>query len=223
MIEKPLKKSSNRLSVLASTLFVVLLCIVTILPSVLIRQYHKYAFDNPDLVNQALTKDPRIGMVLGGGIDNQGRPRPVLTQRLNASIELYRQGIISKILVTGDNRTESYNEPVAMFNYLVENGIPAEVITQDFAGTSTYESCERARKVFNVSQMVAITQAGHLDRAIFLCRSFGIETYGYSAQPAGVSPRIGQIVREFIANSKAVLNVYFIGEQTILSDPEPIQ
>ena len=223
MTVKSSNQYSKRLSLFASTLVVVLLVAAAILPSVLIRQYHKYAFDDADQVVKVLTEEPRVGMVLGGGVDNQGRPRPVLAQRLNASIQLYEQGVISRILVTGDNRTESYNEPGAMFNYLVAEGIPAEAITQDFAGRSTYESCERARKIFNLSQMVAITQAGHLDRAIYLCRSFGIETYGFSAKSAGVSPLVGQIVREFMANTKAVFNVYFVGEQTILGDPEPLQ
>lgn len=223
MGRKNTPQPTNKIGLLASSLVVILTIAAFVVPSVLIRQYHKYAFDNAVQVAKVLTKEPKVGMVLGGGIDNQGRPRPVLAQRLNASIELYREGVINRILVTGDNRTESYNEPAAMFNYLVAEGIPAEVITQDFAGRSTYESCERAAKVFNVTQMVAITQADHLDRVIYLCRSFGIETYGFSAQSAGVSPRIGQVVREFIANSKAVLNVYFIGEQTILGEQQPIQ
>ena len=103
-----------------------------------------------------------------------------------------------------------------MENYLLSAGVPSEILTKDSAGFSTYESCERASKVFNVSRAVAVTQSGHLDRAIYLCRSFGIETYGFAAERAGRFARYGQIVREVGSNIKAVFNVYVIGEETRL-------
>lgn len=222
-MKKSPRLNSNSVALLVSSLIVILGLLALILPTAAVRQNHKYSFTSSSEVSSRLSTDPRIAMVLGGGIDASGKPRPVLANRLDAGIKLYKEGMVDRILVTGDNRTEAYNEPEAMFAYLVESGIPEGDITRDFAGRSTYESCERARKVFGIKQMVAVTQTGHLDRTIYLCRSFGIETYGFVADRAGTSPRIGQVFREVIANTKAVFNVYFIGEQTILGEEVLIQ
>lgn len=222
-MKKSPRLTGNSVALLTSSLMVILVLLALIVPTAIVRQSHKYSFANPEEVSSRLTNEPRVAIILGGGIDASGKPRPVLANRLDAGIKLYKEGVVDRILVTGDNRTEAYNEPEAMFAYLVERGIPEGDITRDFAGRSTYESCERARKVFGIKQMVAVTQTGHLDRTIYLCRSFGIETYGFVADRAGTSPRVGQVFREVIANTKAVFNVYFIGEQTILGEETPLQ
>lgn len=222
-MKKSPRLNGNSVALLVSSLIVIFCLLTLILPTAAVRQNHKYSFTSSSEVSSRLSTEPRIAMVLGGGIDASGKPRPVLANRLDAGIKLYKEGVVDRILVTGDNRTEAYNEPEAMFAYLVERGIPQGDVTRDFAGRSTYESCERARKVFGIKQMVAVTQTGHLDRTIYLCRSFGIETYGFVADRAGTSPRIGQVFREVIANTKAVFNVYFIGEQTILGEEVLIQ
>lgn len=213
---------NRKLYVLVALLLILLLSIV-IVPSMLIRTYHAYSYDNPFNASENLTNQPRVALVLGGGISNDGQPRPVLQERLDAAISLYENGLVDRFLVSGDNRVPTYNEPKAMRDYLQARGIPVGVIIEDFAGRSTYESCERAIKIFEIEQVLIVTQVGHLDRAIFLCRSFGIDAYGYAAQyPLDKTP-IGQLWREVLSNLKAVFNVYVIGERTVLGDKQPIQ
>lgn len=162
---------------------------------------------------------PDVAVVLGGGIEN-GKPRPLLRDRLIAAAELYKDGEIKKILVSGDNRFDAYNEPKVMSDYLVkEQGIPADAIVADNAGRSTYETCERAKKIFGLEKAVLISESTHLPRAIYLCRHFGIEAVGKASDGESSSGlRAGQRWREFLARTKASLNVYIIGEQTILGD-----
>lgn len=165
----------------------------------------------------------RIGIVFGAGFTDDGPLEP-LQDRLDTAYELYDSGKIQKLLLTGDNRTLDYNEPQVMENYLLERGIPRNAMQQDLAGRSTYESCERAAKIFGVTSAVLISQETHLPRAIYLCEHFGISSIGVKAQGDGSSLRrfVGQTVREVPARAKAVFNAHFIGEDTILEESTPL-
>lgn len=171
-----------------------------------------------DAINTAFSEPP-VGIVFGGGIEN-GKPRPHLQDRLDAAAQLYREGRVRKLLVSGDNRFVEYNEPQVMHNYLTEEkGVPEAAIQLDNAGRSTYETCERASKIFGLDQALLITQGTHLPRAIYLCRHFGVESYGYnSSGQASAGWQVGQRWREVMARTKAVLNVCLHGEQTVLGD-----
>lgn len=163
--------------------------------------------------------EPPVGIVFGGGIES-GKPRPHLQDRLDAAARLYNDGKIRKLLVSGDNRYVEYNEPQAMYNYLTgEKGLPDDAIQLDNAGRSTYETCERANKVFGLDKALLITQGTHLPRAIYLCRHFGIESYGYnSSGQASAGWQVGQRWREVMARTKATMNVYLRGEDTVLGE-----
>lgn len=172
---------------------------------------------------QQLPDEPLVGVVFGGGIRG-GRPTPLIADRLNAGAELLKAGKVRKLIVSGDNRFHSYDEPAAMREYLVEQrGVDPALIQEDKAGRSTYETCERARKVFGLDRAVLISESGHLPRAIYTCRKFGIEAYGYSSDGPALArhPEVRRVqrVREVLARAKATFNIYVRGERTILGDP----
>jgi vancomycin permeability regulator SanA len=80
--------------------------------------------------------------------------------------------------MTGDNSTISYNEVMAMKQYAHNLGVPIQDILLDYAGFSTYESCYRAHKVFDLHRAVVITQRYHLPRAVYTCRQLGVKAVG---------------------------------------------
>lgn len=157
-----------------------------------------------------------IGIVFGAGITKDNKPFKELEARLKTAAEALQQGTIKKLILSGDNRFENYNEPDAMIAYLTEEfGIDKELLQPDYAGRSTYETCERARKVFQVNHAILFSATSHLPRAIFTCRSFGIESYGIGNDvEANNATR-----RELLARLKALFNVYVYGEKTILGEP----
>jgi len=160
-----------------------------------------------------------VGIVLGGGIKNN-RPTPLLQDRLDAGAELLLEGKVKKLILSGDNRFEGYNEPEVMKSYLVrEKGLDEKLIQLDQAGRSTYETCERAHKIFGLNKAVLVSESTHLPRAIYLCRMFGIESYGYASDGKAIARiKISQSAREILARTKATLNVFVIGEKTVLGD-----
>ena len=161
-----------------------------------------------------------IGIVFGGGVSKDA-PLPLVADRLNAGYKLLENGYIEKLIVSGDNRSLDYNEPTVMKKYLVDNfGVDPSLIQEDFAGRSTYETCERASKIFNVKSAYLLSEDVHLPRAIYLCRHFSLNAFGYASNASAASGlQIGQRWREIWARDKAVFNVNIIGESTILGDP----
>ncbi len=55
-----------------------------------------------------------VAIVLGAGLTSTGRPTPFLRARLDLAAQLYDDGAVRALLVSGDNRTHGYDEPTAM-------------------------------------------------------------------------------------------------------------
>lgn len=124
---------------------------------------------------------PRVGIVFGAGVAETGEPSPALEDRITTAVELYRAGRVRKLLMSGDNRFINYNEPAVMKATAIRRGVPEQDVIEDFAGRRTYDTCYRAHEIFGVERAVLVTQEFHLNRAIYLCESFGVDSIGISA------------------------------------------
>jgi len=166
----------------------------------------------------------RVAIVFGAGLRRDGTPTPVLKDRILTAVDLYKAGKVEKILMTGDNRSTDYDEPTAMSNFALENGVPEEAIVLDFAGHSTYDSCYRAKNIFHVNQAILVTQSFHLPRAIFICKHLGLDSVGVSSDRRQYWPSslLYWNFREIAASVAAVLDVWIIKPLPILGDSEPI-
>lgn len=157
-----------------------------------------------------------VAIVFGAGVVD-GKPTPALAERVHGAAELFHHGKVSHLLMTGDHSTVSYDEVSAMKAQAVAEGVPAEVITRDYAGFSTYDSCYRARDVFGVRAAVLVTQDYHLSRALFTCRELGIDAVGLRISDWQHAPEKAQsqwwstdiaasyTTREWLSRTKAVL------------------
>ncbi len=132
--------------------------------------------------------DEPVAIVFGAGIDGPDRLSLMLADRVRIAVQLYQEGRVHKILMTGDNGRISHDEPTAMQNYATAHGVPAQDIALDYAGFSTYESCYRARVIFGVTHAVVVTQQYHLPRALYTCQELGINVVGVGTRDWGVYP-----------------------------------
>src|SRR3989304_4421256 len=57
---------------------------------------------------------PPTAIVFGAGLVRSGAPSPVLADRVQAAADLYRRGVVSRILLSGSARGPTYDEPGAM-------------------------------------------------------------------------------------------------------------
>lgn len=104
-----------------------------------------------------------------------GAAGDILTDRVSTGVELYKAGKVKKLLMTGDNSRDGYNEPQTMKDQAIAEGVPAQDIACDYAGFRTYDSVYRAHALFGVTSALLVTQRYHLPRALFLARHLGIE------------------------------------------------
>lgn len=149
--------------------------------------------------------DTDVALVLGAGLHPDGTPSTYLARRLDAARALYDRGAVRVILVSGDNATVQHDEPTAMRDYLVANGVPADRIVLDHAGFDTHDSCVRAHEVFGVDDAVVVTQDYHLPRALFSCTAAGMDVTGVGVSAASVTPKQAVVwrLREVPASYKA--------------------
>jgi vancomycin permeability regulator SanA len=163
-----------------------------------------YASTAPYRLTAATVPAAPVAIVLGAGLDG-AKPSPFLAGRLRTAADLYRRGKVRVILVTGDNSRKSYDEPSAMRDFLTAEGVPTGRIVLDYAGFDTWDSCARAKQIFGVHRAIVVTQKFHLPRAVALCRSVGIQTYGvgHDTYPLDATATEYGYAREVIASIKA--------------------
>jgi vancomycin permeability regulator SanA len=148
-----------------------------------------------------------VALVLGAGVDGAGQLSWALARRVDAAVELYRRGTVRALLMSGDNSRWGYDEPSAMRDAAVRAGVPSSAIVLDHAGFDTYSSCYRARHAFGLSRVTVVSQDFHLARAIWLCRSLGVEADGFAAADADAAVTAGWKRREVAASLLAVVDV----------------
>jgi SanA protein len=204
---------------LARILFFVVL-VVVFLPKLLMLVYASaFTFTVKNVPSE------RVAIVFGAGLRYDGTPTAILRDRVETAAQLYQQGRVSKLLMSGDNSFVDYNEPEAMRQYALTLGIPDQDITLDYAGRRTYDTCYRASAIFQVDSAILVTQSFHLPRALFLCNSFGVESKGVPANNIYFR-KISRLIwnaRELFAATQAVWDVYVAKPLPILGQPEPIK
>lgn len=166
----------------------------------------------------------RVAIVFGAGLYRDGTPTPVLRDRIRTAAQLYFDGKVEKLLLSGDNRFVYYNEPAAMRDFALGLGIPEQAIVLDYAGRSTYETCYRAGAIFQVDKAILVTQGFHLPRALYTCNALGMEAIGVSAdrQRYRISSRVVWHVRELPATVKAFVDVHITRPLPVLGQVESI-
>ena len=182
-------------------------------------------FTTQDAVSSLETVPPKpVVLVPGAGLNSSGGPSAPLQDRLDAAIELYRQGKVQKLLLSGDNSGTYYNEPAAMQAYALSQGVPEEDLVLDYAGRRTYDTCYRAHHIFGLDEVIIVTQAYHLPRALFLCGNTGLDPIGIPVQQSRYlrSRYIFWNVREVFATVAAWIDVYMLKPIPILGEMEPI-
>ena len=177
-------------------------------------------------------KDHRVALVLGTSHKVVGGgANPFFDHRMDRAAELYKLGKIDHFIVSGDNRTKYYNEPLEMRKALVARGVPATAITLDYAGLRTLDSVVRSKEIFGQDKILIITQSFHSYRALFISDYYGIDAIAMGAEEPELESAFKVRIREYFARAKAVLDLYvfktnpqYLGEKEeiiIISEVKP--
>lgn len=150
-----------------------------------------------------------LALVLGAGISSNDEPSPVLSERVQTAVDLYRTGKVQRLLFSGDGREPGHSETEAMRRMAVRLGVPESAITLDPQGLRTRASCERASETLGVTKALVVTQRFHLPRAMLWCQRAGIAVQGVHSDLYDYSPRwrLSWQARELGATAAAWLEI----------------
>jgi SanA protein len=158
----------------------------------------------PVTADAAKVPHAQAALVLGAQVLPSGRPSDMLVDRVKAAEDLYRAGRVDKLLLSGDHSRVNYDEVGTMRKMMLADGIPAADIFTDHAGFDTWDSAQRAKRVFDVDSAVVVTQRFHMARALYEARHAGLDATGFIADRRNygrVMPRLK--ARETLARVKA--------------------
>lgn len=162
-----------------------------------------------------------VGIVFGTSHwTRSGERNPHFEGRMQAAAELIREQRLKHLLVSGDNATLYYNEPIVMWRDLLARGVRTTDMTLDYAGFSTFDTLTRARDVFAVDQAVLITQAWHLPRALFIADVLGIEAVGCAAPRLPADGIWLLLLREWVARAATLGDLYLWQRKPRFLGPE---
>lgn len=164
------------------------------------RTYTKISKVPPRETALVLGTSPRMK----SGVSN-----PYFTKRMDATALLYHHGKIKKIIVSGE-KSQGYDEPFAMKNYLVyQEGVPENIITEDPKGFKTQASINNCKNIYKKNDIIIVSQGFHNLRALFYARNNNMNALGFDAQDVFSNKSFYRNQsREFLARVSAV--VYYL-------------
>lgn len=163
----------------------------------------------------------RVGLLLGTSPKGRsGNPNVFYIRRIEACVALYQAGKIERILVSGDNSRTTYDEPTCIKEDLIVAGVPDSVIYLDYAGFRTYDSMVRAKEVFGLTSFTTISQPFHNERALYIATRKGLDVVAFNAPDVQLRRwQIRMTIREWLARTKAVMDVYAGKQPHFLGEP----
>lgn len=147
-------------------------------------------------------------IILGAKVGPDGVPSPFLLERVLLGAQLYRDGSVDVLVLTGATGPDGYDEPGTMRLFARAAGVPDEAIILDREGWDTFASCSNAAGPLGIDTAIVVTQEFHVARATWLCQQAGIDAQGLYPPIGARAGTLTGNLREVGATWKAVLNVW---------------
>ncbi len=187
--------------------------------SKIIKASENYLTEDIDKISPS-----KVGLLLGTSKHlRNGSKNEFFYNRIDATVELFNRDKIKYIIISGDNSTQYYNEPIDMKNELIRRGIPSDKIFLDYAGFRTFDSVIRAKEIFGQTTFIIISQKFHNERAVYIARRNGIEAYGFNAKDVDAYKGFKTKIREFFARDKVFIDIIFNTKPKFLGEKISIE
>lgn len=171
---------------------------------------------NPDELPDSL-----VAIIPGAAVHGK-IPSPILSDRLQCGLDLYRKRKVKKILLSGDNGQSDYNELRPMLDFMLKNEVSPEDIFVDHAGFRTLDTLIRAKEVFLVEEAIFVSQSFFLPRAVYLGKELNITLHAYECNLRSYKKENFYEWREFFARQLAYFDIIFDTPPKFLGDKYPI-
>ena len=136
-------------------------------------------------------------IVVLGAAQYDGRPSPVLQNRLDHALELYEQGLAPLIVVTGGRQDgDRFTEATVGYNYLRDRGVPDDAIRKEVQGHTTYESLAataRFLRTEDINEVILVSGPATAKRLAGISSDVGLDA---AISPSEGTPTLRSLVRE---------------------------
>jgi len=166
-------------------IIVVFVAVIALCDVIVSRNAFGKTYDNVDSIPHR-----NVGMILGTSPIStwNGRRNYYFDHRIKAGAELYKAGKVDWLVVSGGdyrNTENGYDEPVAMRDSLIKQGVDSARIVLDYDGTRTLNSIAKMRDVYCQNSIIIISQKYHNERALYQAKHLGIDAIGFNAETPG--------------------------------------
>ena len=192
--------------------------------SYFINKYINTAYNHKIHSQINSTPHNKVALLLGTAKTFNGRGNLYFITRINAVAKLYHAKKIDKIVASGDNSREGYDEATDMEQALIEKGIKPDDIYLDYAGFRTLDSVVRLKEIFDVTKVTVISQKTHCQRALFIAEHHGIDAIAFEAKDVIHAGKLKLQIREYLARVKAWIDVKitnkspkFLGKKVLIN------
>ncbi len=151
-------------------------------------------------VLSASRDDDRVrsdAIVVLGAAQYDGTPSPVLRQRLDHALDLYRDGVAGRIVLTGGKQAgDRFTEAYAGYRYLTGRGVPGDDLLVVTDGSSTWDSLRAAERVLRregLDRVTLVSDSYHSRRLLGVAGEVGLDA---GVSPSGAAPTVPELLRE---------------------------
>jgi uncharacterized SAM-binding protein YcdF (DUF218 family) len=162
-------------------------------------------------------RGPADAIVVMGAAQYDGRPSPVFAARIDHAIELFRDGVAPRLIVTGGKQEgDRTTEAASARQYAIANGVPAEAILAEDQSRTTLESIRGVAALMadrDLASAVFVSDPSHMFRVLQMAGDAGIEAHG---SPTTTSPVERDVAARFdaVVHELGALAVYYLAGES---------
>ena len=139
-----------------------------------------------------------VAVVLGARVYADGTPSQALRERVETACDLYRSGLVGKVVVSGGPGDGATHETDAMRVLAVQSGVSASDIIVDRDGLSTHHTVWNTERIFDdlgARRILAVSNDFHLPRIKLAYQLAGRDVQTVPAQVTRPLPQRPHLLR----------------------------
>jgi vancomycin permeability regulator SanA len=120
-----------------------------------------------------------VAVVLGAAVWSDNKPSPSLAFRVDKAAELYKNGSVNKIQLTGGNAPGELSEAEVSLNHILKKGIEKRDVWIEKYTTSTIEQVRFIKNDLirekKINSIIIVSDIYHLQRVKEICRFYNFK------------------------------------------------
>lgn len=149
-----------------------------------------------------------VAVVFGARVYNDGRPSVALADRVKTACQLYRDGLVKKLIFSGGPGDGAITESESMRRMAIRFGVSAQDILTDNAGVNTGATVRNTKAMFErlgARKVLVVSHFYHLPRIKLAYQRAGCEVYTVPARESRFLVKMPY----FVAREVPALWVYY--------------